>query len=178
MRKPGKIFFLVAATILLATLTTTVVAYMFRTTEEKNNQFSPAKVSCEVHEQINSPLTEKTGVTVKNTGNIDAYLRVRFVSYWIDAESKVANKSSEMPTFEITEDWIAGADNTYYYKMPVSPGMKTGELLASEIVLSEEDGYKQVIDVFAEAIQSKPDGAVQGSWGVTLDANGNILAVS
>ena len=73
--------------------------------------------------------------------------------------------------------WIKGTNNTYYYTKPVSPAAQTGSLLSSPIILEEdENGYMQVIEVFAEAIQSKPYNAVINSWKVSMDANGNISA--
>ena len=168
--------------VLLSVACVTVFAYMFRKTDMKNNQFTPAVVSCEVHEETDAGVTEKKSVRIKNTGNIHAYLRVRFVSYWImtteDGSSEIVSKPSEMPEFQIADGWLAGKDNTYYYKSPVSPDDFTEELLSSKIILLEEDGYQQVIEIFAEAIQSKPDSAVIESWNVILDANGNIISVS
>lgn len=139
-------------------------------------------VDCEVQEKIDSPLTKKESIIVEDTGNIDAYLRVRFVSYWVrvnDATGgkEIVSKPSEMPEFEISEKWILGKNNTYYYKTPVSPKDFTEELLApgAVIQLAEEDGYRQVIEVFAEAIQSKPSSYVENSWNVIVDKDGNIV---
>ena len=42
----------------------------------------------------------------------------------------------------------------------------------------DTDGNRQVVEIFAEAIQAEPVDAVISSWGVTLDAKGNISAVS
>lgn len=169
---------LIGAVLLLSALCTTVVAYMFRTTEAKINLFSVATVSCEVQEATDAPVTEKTSITIKNTGNIDAYLRVRFVSYWVNADLEIVDKPSVMPEIAITDHWILGTANTYYHKKPVAPDDVTGDLLSSKISLLEEDGYQQVIEVFAEAIQSKPATAVSESWNLTLDTNGNILTAS
>ena len=120
------------------------------------------------------------------------------MSYWVqsldggttdeDDTTEIVAKASEMPAFEIAEGWIKGSNDTYYYKKPVSPADSdnpdssdnmTGELLASgsTIVLTEKDGYQQVIEVFAEAIQSQPADAVINSWNVGLDGDGNIITV-
>lgn len=151
----------------------TVIAYMFRQTEYKDNEFVPANVSCKVVEEFDG--TQKTSIQVQNTGNIDAYLRVRFISYWVDADGNIVAKPSSMPEINIATGWINGANNTYYYKTPVSPTEQTDSLLSSPITLEkDENGYMQVIEVFAEAIQSKPHNAVTDSWKVTLDTNGYI----
>lgn len=145
----------------------TVYAYMFHRTGETSTAFAPAQVSCEVAETYNG--IEKSSIKVENTGNVDAYLRVRLVTYWVNGEGKVAAKSSpDLGEITLAEGWIAGKDNTFYYKTPVKPGDSTLELLTASITLTEEDGFKQVIDVFAEAIQAEPARAVTESWKVTL----------
>lgn len=157
------------------TLCGTVLAYMFRQTEYEDNEFTPAEVSCDVVEAFNGET--KSSIRVQNTGNIDAYLRVRFVSYWVDADGNIVSKPSSMPKINVAEGWIAGKNNTYYYQSSVAPKNFTGELLSSPILLNEdENGYLQVVEVFAEAIQSKPANAVTNSWNVSLDSNGNITA--
>lgn len=169
---------LIVFVIALLALCGTVFAYMFRQTEAKNNQFIPAKVSCEVEEAFDG--AEKSSIKVKNTGNIDAYLRVSFVSYWVDSSGNVVSKPSVMPSFEINGDWIkSSTEYVYYYKIPVAPNQFTMELLNSNITLTEdENGYLQVVEVFAEAIQSKPKSAVEESWGVSIDSNGNISSAT
>lgn len=153
----------------------TVLAYMFRQTEYEDNYFTPAGVSCKVQEKTDSPLTKKTSIKVQNTGNIDAYLRVRLVSYWVGADGNIVAKPSSVPEITPAEGWIKGTNDTYYYQSPISPENSTKELLSAPIVLAEdENGYLQVVEVFAEAIQSKPENAVTDSWNVSLDEAGRI----
>lgn len=164
---------LIVVLIAVLVLCGTVLAYMFRQTEYKDNEFVPANVSCEVVEGFDG--TRKTSIQVQNTGNIDAYLRVRLVSYWVDADGNIVAKPSSMPAISMAAGWIRGANDTYYYQTPVGPTKQTDSLLSSPITLEkDENGYVQVIEVFAEAIQSKPDNAATDSWGVTIDSNGYI----
>jgi hypothetical protein len=82
-----------------------------------------------------------------------------------------------MPDITLADGWIKGSSNTYYYQNAVAPTELTDNLLESPIILEkDESGYMQVIEVFAEAIQSKPYSAVTDSWGVTIDSNGNIVS--
>lgn len=169
--------------ILIAVLTVslalcgTVLAYMFSQTEYKDNEFTPANVSCSVVEEFDG--VQKTSIKVKNTGNIDAYLRVRLVSYWVNADGDIVAKPSKLPEITLTSGWIKSANNTYYYRTPVAPSNLTDTLLSAPIILEkDEDGHLQVIEVFAEAIQSKPLSAVTNSWGVNIDSNGNIISQS
>lgn len=154
---------LIAALIVALALCGSVIAYMFRKTEYKDNQFTPAEVSCKVAEVFDGE--QKTSIQVKNTGNIDAYLRVRLVSYWVDTDGNIVAKPSEMPKINMVADWIEGLNNTYFYQKPVAPDELTDNMLSSPIILAkDENGYSQVIEVFAEAIQSEPQNAVISSW--------------
>lgn len=151
----------------------TVIAYMFKQTGIRDNKFTPAEVACEVAESFDGE--NKTAIAVKNTGTIKAYLRVRLVTYWVDGSGNVISKTAAMPTFTVADGWILGQNDTYYYKSAVLPNITTPSLLASPITLQKDaNGNLQVVEVFAEAIQSEPTKAVTNSWGVTLDASGNI----
>ena len=151
-------------------------AYMFMRTGAQSTEFAPAAVSCEV--------TDATNIAVKNTGNIDAYIRVRLVTYWVDDSENVAAIDSPDLVFSPANGWIAGEDNTYYYPSPVAPadplnpevGM-TLNLLSSPLSLSTENGCQQVVDVFAEAIQANPEKAAKDSWNVII-SNSKITGVS
>lgn len=170
------------ATILLIALVGTVLAYMLKATDTKTNLFTPAVVSCEVQEITDPQVTEKSSIKVRNTGNIEAYIRLRFVSYWVrtsdDGKAQITSMPSEMPEINLTPDWVKGENDTYYCRSPIAPGELTDELLASNITLSEKDGCQQVIEVFAEAIQSRPAEAVSQSWNITLDADGKIESIN
>ena len=159
-----------------AVLCGSVYAYMFRITNNVENVFVPAQVDCTVAEEFDG--TQKTSVTVKNTGNIKAYIRVRLVSYWVN-EDDIVSKPSEMPVVQVTDEWVSDtANNTYYHKKPVKSGEFTSELLRSEITLVSEDGYSQVVEIFAEAIQAEPTDAVTAAWNVNLDSDsGNIISL-
>ena len=179
MRKNKRLITIVTALVLLGlVLCGTVISYMFHIREQKDNLFTPAEVSCEVLEEFADNKT-KSSIVVENTSNIAAYLRLRLVSYWVDGDGNIVAKPSKKLTFAIANDWIAGPDDTYYYRSPIKPEDETPNLLADgeKIVLEQEDGYSQVVEVFAEAIQSKPTTAVE-SWPVTLDSNGIITPKS
>lgn len=154
-------------------------ALMFRQTQRLDNHLIPAIVDCVVHEKVDNDdrtftqgapnADQKKSIRVENTGNIDAYIRVRFVSYWIDEGGRIMPKSSEMPAVSITDHWIAVADHTFYCKTAIAPDKFTPELLTSPIVLSiSGEGYRQVVEVFADAIQSLPEDAAESRWGVTI----------
>lgn len=162
---------------LLIVLCGTTFALMFHKTDKVENQFALADVTCRVEETFAFP--NKSKIAVENTGNIEAYIRLRLVTYWVDADGNILFKPAAVPAFTLGENWVKGSEDTYYYASPVAPLAKTGNLLAegSKITLKEEqDGCYQVVEVFADAIQSKPKDAVTKSWKVTLNLIGEITA--
>ena len=178
----------VSALLAVAAIVGTVFALMRKDTPKLENEFVPAVVQCEVHEALSYTgtypeyVTEHGNVRIKNTGNIDSYLRIRFVSYWVKFNTEttsweIAPKSSVMPDLHVdTTNWVAGDNYTYYYPTPVNPKAFTPIINTAPIVLQTDGEYIQVLEVFAEAIQSLPSSAVTGSWHVTLDANGKIIS--
>ena len=160
----------------LALVSTPVVAYMIKQTTTAENTFTPASVNCTVNEAFAD--NEKTSITVTNLGNIDAYIRVRLVTYMTDGAGNVTTATP--PSVDLTlgdnlgNNWIKDEDsNTYYYKDAVAPSATTGNLLKTQISLA--DG--QVVVVLAEAIQANPSNAVESAWGVTI-TEGKITAVA
>ena len=166
------------------------VAFMFKKAQ-KRNTFQVAQVNCEVHEKMddteqkdpgNSTGNIKSDIYVKNTGNIDEFIRIRLVSYYVDNNGNIAGRaSSNYPTLTLKDGWIAGKEHTYYYKEPVKANASTN-ILCDPITLGTKtlaDGteVKQVIEVFAEAIQANPDKAVTEAWGVTV-TDGKITSVT
>ena len=110
---------------------------------------------------------------MENTGNAAAYLRIRLVSYYVYDNGSIAGSvSSQYPMLTLRNGWIAGTDHTYYYPTPVEPGAKTGILCdpitLGTVELADGTPVYQVLEVFAEAIQAEPVGAVQEAWNVTV----------
>ena len=172
MRKRLNTHQMILVAILLALILAcgAVYAYMFMRTEEQSTQFIPAKVDCEVEETYGNNV--KSSITVTNTGNIDAYIRIRLVSYWVDKDDNVVAKPSPEISFSYNNDvWDGGADNTYYYRTAVSPGSSTPNLVPSGglVLQTDAEGNKQVVDVFAEAIQADPITAAISAWGITIE---------
>ena len=146
----------------------TVTALMYRQTGSRENKFDIANVDCEVDEDFDG--TYKSRIQVKNTGNIYAYIRVRLVTYWVkmeDGEQRIVAKEPPILDVRLNEaEWEKCGNNTYFCKTPIAPNASTPNLLDSPIVLAEEDGYLQVVEVFADAIQSEPASAVKDAWGI------------
>lgn len=163
---------LVCSLVLSLSMVGALFAYMYQKTGEVTNTFVPANVSCLVNETFSG--NTKSSITVQNTGNIAAYLRVRMVSYWVDEKGDIMPAASQMPGYSVASGWVSLGNHTYCYRNPVEPGASTPELLASSMVLQQsEEGYRQVVEVFAEAIQANPTDAVK-AWSVNVNADGTI----
>lgn len=178
MRKHRNKKIIVAILLTAAIAGTSTIAYMFNKTPEIENKFAPGEVKCSVDESFDGD--QKISIKVTNTGNTSAYIRVNFATHWQDKDGKVVGQFIEMPALDHSSNWIQKG-NTYYYKFPVAKGAATEELLNTPLTLQtktvEEKELFQVVDVFGEAIQSKPESAVEGSWKVELDTSGNIKIV-
>lgn len=178
MSKRIRLWLIAALALCAAAAVGVTLSFMFKKAE-KTNTFVPAEVTCEVEESLFSGVKSK--VCVKNTGNAAAYLRIRLVSYYVYNDNSIAGRvSSQYPTLTLQNGWIAGADHTYYYPTPVEPGAKTGILCdpitLGTVKLADGKTVYQVLEVFAEAIQAEPVGAVQEAWNVTV-SDAKITAV-
>lgn len=149
------------------------ISWLTTKTDPVQNTFTPTAVSCEVTESFNG--TSKTDVNVRNTGETDAYIRVKLVSYRVNAQNQRIGGQAQIPTFIPGEGWVLGNDGFYYYRYPVAPGQSPQNPLIQSIALNgnydDADGGKQVIEVLAEAIQSTPAQAVYDAWGLTVNGN-------
>ena len=142
-----------------------------------SNTFTPAHVTCKVTERFDG--TVKSKVNVTNTSDIDAFIRVKLVTYRVNSTTgQRIGGTAEIPDFKPGEGWVE-YEGFYYYTKPVEPGKQPATNLIDSIKLegsyTDADGGKQVIEVMAEAIQSQPARAVQQAWGVTI-SGGNVTA--
>ncbi|MBQ7047353.1 MAG: hypothetical protein IJN86_00225, partial [Clostridia bacterium] len=157
----------ITALIAVALAVGITLSYLFTQTDEKVNVFKPGNVQCEVVEVYNDNV--KSSITVKNTGNTEAYMRVCFTTYYENASGAKIGESATIPDFDLGDNWVKGSDGFYYYKVPVAPGASTTDLTGTDIVLQSKEDIDgaplyQVIEVFAEAIQAMPNDAVLDSW--------------
>lgn len=183
MSKRIKHLLIAGAALSIAAAVGLTLAFMFKKAE-KTNRFIPAEVSCAVREKTDgSEVTgiaavgsEKSDIRVENTGNVKEFIRLKLVSYYVDANGDIVGTvSSQYPTLSLKNGWIAGANHTYYYPFPTDPGGMT-EILCEPVTLGQKllaNGITvyQVIELIAEAVQAEPISAVQSAWGVTVTNN-------
>ena len=152
------------------------LAYLTADTTSLENTFKPSRVACEVTEEFDGSV--KSEVNVKNTGDTDAYIRVKLVTYRVNEEGRHIGGTAEIPEFTSGEDWVQ-YEGYYYYTSPVAPDKTPAADLIDRIELTggypDADGGRQVIEVMAEAIQSGPPEAVGKSWGVSI-SEGSVSA--
>lgn len=170
----------IATALLLALAISGTVAWLTTNDAPITNTFNPSKVACEVTETFNSTTGVKSSVNVKNTGDIDAYIRVKLVTYRTNKQGQHIGGTATLPSFTLGANWVKYGDY-YYYTLPVAAGQKPAANLTDTMTLTAEytdaDGGKQAIDVMAEAIQSVPAEAVGEAWGVTI-SEGSVTAYS
>lgn len=162
----------IALVLVLALAVGGTLAYLFTRTGDVQNTFTPSHVTCEVTEEFDG--TTKSNVNVTNTGDIDAYLRVKLVTYRVNEKGDRIGGTAEIPNFTPGAGWVQYGDY-YYYTKPVAPNAQPNTALIDSIKLmdyNDADGGRQVIEVMAEAIQSVPAKAVGEAWGVTITETG------
>ena len=164
----------IATAVLLALAIGGTVAWLSTKDAPIQNKFLPSKVTCEVQEKFDGTTGEKTNVNVKNTGTIDAFIRVKLVTYRTNDQGQHIGGTASLPAFTLGTGWVKYGDY-YYYTKPVAPNQKPETNLTNSMTLTgtynDADGGKQVIEVMAEAIQSGPAQAVGQAWGVSISPN-------
>lgn len=179
---------LVALLLLLCCTVAGTVAYLVTSTDPVTNTFTPAHVSTAVDEDFDG--ITKRNVTIKNTGDIDAYIRAAVIINWADAQGNVyGGATPEAGTdYKIDynkSDWFQGSDGYYYCKTAVksvkqdASGCYTPVLINScyPVEGKAPEGYDLQVTILADGIQSVPADAVEEAWpAIQVDNNGNLTA--
>ena len=178
-RRRGRATAMLLATVMLFALAVGgTIAWLIDKDSPLVNTFDPSKVTCEVQEKFDGKV--KSDVNVKNTGDIDAFIRVKLVTYRTNDAGQHIGGTAALPQFTLGANWVE-YNGYYYYTLPVAPGDNPATKLTDSITLTESyddaDGGHQSIDVMAEAIQSVPAEAVGQAWGVSI-APGSVTAYS
>ncbi len=154
------------------------LAYLSMNTDPVENVFRPSHVDNDVVEEFSGSVKNK--VKIKNTGNIDAYIRATVIAYWAvpsvdkNGETVYLPYGGQVPvededyTISWTMDgWTRGTDGYYYYQSAVAAGGVTGELFTGCEPVAEKvpEGCTLVVEVLGQSIQAKPTTAVQQAWG-------------
>lgn len=169
-------------TLMLAAVTVPMaMSYLTSSPDELENTFTDPYVPPQITEVFDGEIKEN--IQIRNTGNVDAYIRAALV---IQAKAKSGDilAYSPVPGTDYTlsalgANWFKHGDY-YYFKHPVPPGALTdvmfSQIKALKIPLKTVGGvhYYLNIDVASQSIQALPPGAVESAWPVTVGA-GSIL---
>ena len=170
-RMTNKRAFLAVAMIVLL-LTASVggtAAFLTDGTDEVANVFTPADVTSTVIEPTWSDGSiTKSNVTIRNTGNIDAYMRAAIVVTWQDANGNVLSVKPDADEYSliIGSGWEENSDGYYYCKEIVDAGENSDVLITSCTVIADApiDGYTLHVEVIGSAIQAEGwDSGVTGA---------------
>ena len=152
------------------------VSYILVSAPPIENEFEIISVSCLVEREDD----ETQNISIKNTGDIPAYLRAIVIVNFVSEESGNIHATSPVANvdYSITlgsERWVPGSDGYYYYLDDVT-AQTSSEVLISELeeITDAPDGYKLSVTVLAQAVQAEPDKAVQALWGVGVLEDGSL----
>ena len=161
---------LVALLLLLCCTVAGTLAYLVTSTNSVTNTFTPASVSTEVNEDFDG--ITKSNVTIKNTGNIDAYIRATVVVNWAsDKEVGVVSGTAPKEGTDYTIDWTmvnwVKVGDYYYYTQKVAAKGETKQLF-TDCKLKEgvtpPSGYHLQVTILADGIQAEPVHVVADVW--------------
>lgn len=167
---------LVALLVLLCCTVAGTLAYLVTNTDPVTNTFTPAHVSTEVNESFTGGV--KSNVTIKNTGDIPAYIRAAVIINWADANGNVYGGGTPAEGTDYTapvlqNGWIKVGDY-YYYTSAVPAGSSTGTLFApiEQLKTCKDTNYGLQITILADGIQADGVGSngktpMEDAWGVT-----------
>ena len=147
------------------------------------NEFIPGEVTIQVDETFDDEHTTKQNVSIKNTGNVPAYIRVALIPAWVDDKGNIAAKPASLDNCNITwgnngngyeDDWFIGSDGFYYCKTVIEPGASTPILIKSCTVKDGEHKYDFELQIIASAVQSLPTSTVGEVWPVVVGTDGTL----
>ena len=154
-KKPLTLF---VALVLLLTLAVGGSLAWLVSNDKVTNSMVPGNVPITIEEQKNG--TTKESITIQNTGNIDAYIRVAVVANKVDKDGNIIVGTA--PTLNLnTEKWQLLPDGYYYYKGVVAPKASTESLGSISFADAE-------VNILAESIQVL--GGVTGDGNASVDA--------
>ena len=150
------------------------------------NEFIPGEVTIQVDETFDDGHTTKQNVSIKNTGNVPAYIRVALVPAWVDDEGNIAAKPASLKLNDdcniawgkdgsgYEADWFIGSDGFYYCKTVIEPGKSTPILIKSCTVKDGEHKYDFELQIIASAVQSLPTSTVETVWPEVVCTDGTL----
>ena len=151
------------------------LAWLTAHTSAITNTFTVATPGVKIEEGFDKQT--KSNVQVKNTGEVEAYIRVALVPTWEDENGNAVAEPASLDDLSITwgnsGKWLKGTDGYWYYKEPVAPGYST-EVLLQKATVTTKNGYSMNLQILAEAVQAEPASAVENVWPVSVGSGGTL----
>lgn len=197
MNRNRRYIFLLSILLLLTAAVGGTLAFLSVETLSVQNQFESAYVTCEVvvgeidTTNVFQPVNSGNGdvIKIKNTGNVDAYIRTAIVVNWMDSAGNVLGTAPVETTSEKNGDyaftvntvkWNQDTSTGFYYYIDRVAAGDTTQVLLNNITVNKPKGYDNYelsVEVIAEAIQA--DGttddteipAYQDAWGISIPGN-------
>lgn len=165
-RRP--LLLLASLVLLLALAVGGTVAWLNSSSGPVTNTMIPGQVPITINETFENGI--KRDVSVTNTGNIDAYIRVAIVANAVDENGNIiAGTAPDYVSLVNTDYWKLLGDGYYYYKGAVAPNGTTEALFSGNVTVTGE------LNILAESIQVL--GGIDGktasvyAWGHSFDGN-------
>ncbi len=179
-----KVCIIAACMIAVAIVSSITIAFLIDETTPIQNTLEPALVACEIQENFDGNV--KKNVSIKNTGEVESYIRAKVVVTWMSADQSMVTATKPQIntdyTITYTDDtaWQLGSDGYWYYTLPVNVGDETATLIDSCSLASGAavpDGFYLSVEVVGSAIQSTPTQAVTEKWsgGVSSVSDGSLV---
>lgn len=177
----------ISVLVLVLGIVGTTLGYLLDQSEPITNTFTAAQAGITVEEDIKNENGVKNDVKIKNTSDFPVYIRARVIVTWKDDTGNVYPQApAEGTDYTITwtpadsgttTNWVKHTDGNYYYTVPVAADASTGNLFTECKPLAGKtpEGYHLSVEILADAIQAKPNTAVQEAWGVTI-SGGSVTA--
>lgn len=168
-KRPLPILSFLAVVLTLTTLAGSTLALLTKTTAPVENSFSLASGPApDIEESFDG--TVKQNVTVKNTGDTPCYLRAAVIITLRDELGNTLAQPAAAGTdysilYAQNNGWFQSSDGFWYYADPVAPGDSTPALIQS---CSPMNGAALEVTIVSQAIQSRPENAVQEAWGIRV----------
>ena len=179
LKKPVKLILILSSLLLTVCLSIgTTYAYLLSRSETVTNTFTPGTAGNTIEESFENDV--KKDVKVKNTGNINAFIRATIVITWQNNKGEVYPVLPEKGTdYAITlnpdNGWFEN-NGIYYCKTEVAPGASTPVLIkeCTQEIANAPKGYGLNVEILSSSIQSLPRSAVKDAWGIYASANGEL----
>ena len=175
--RSGKSAALLVSLLLLLTVTVGgTIAFLMDSDGPLHNLFTPSKVTTSVDETISGKT--KSNVSIKNTGDTDAWIRAAVVITWQDKDGNVYGQAPVAGedytiTYDLNNGWKKSNDGFYYWTSPVAAkNGQTGVLITScttenSITVGSGDDavtYYLTVEIIGSGIQNKPANVFNTEW--------------